>query len=52
MTSEASFAGRVGRSSANKRREQLVGIVDPHERYAMLVGAVEDVAKLNLHGRV
>src|SRR6516164_11114967 len=52
MTPDLSRAGPGGCSSTNKRREQFVGVVDPDKRYAVLVGAVEHLAKLDLHGRV
>src|SRR6516225_2532256 len=52
MIPDVSRAGPGGRSSANERREQFFGVVDPHKGYAVLVGAVEHVAKLDFHGSV
>src|SRR6516164_7477594 len=46
------FLSRRGPSPANVRGKKLIRVVDPHERYAVLIGAIQDMAKLNLHGSV
>src|SRR6516165_6958418 len=49
LSGERRFAVGDGSSTANERQKQLVGVIDPYERYAVLIGAVQDVAKFNVN---